>query len=182
MKETPLMLNIRKANHRVHWKRFIDIYLWMLGKGSALDSLFVLTFSVVSSSRGVLLYNVRRAICSNFFFLIHARRDISRAPCRARLLVNRSARARISRRWKSRRRLHDAPVCNLVIDSPTFSALFPSCRSFFLSSTQAHRVPRKSGTFAEIALGVTYDLCFNLDESSRPASVYEQTVFWCRVM
>jgi len=54
---------------------------------------------------------------------------------------------------------------------------FSFCRSFPLSSTQAHRVPRKSGTFAEIGLGVTYDLCFNFDESSCPASrQYEQVV------
>lgn len=39
VKETLLILDITAAKHRVYWKRFIDIYLWMLGKGSALDSL-----------------------------------------------------------------------------------------------------------------------------------------------
>lgn len=39
VRETPLILDITTAKHRVYWKRFIDIYLWVLGKGSALDSL-----------------------------------------------------------------------------------------------------------------------------------------------
>lgn len=50
------------------------------------------------------------------------------------------------------------------IFSLLFLFIFPS----YLA--QACRVPRKSQTYAEIELGVTYDLYFNPSESSRPAS------------
>jgi len=90
----------------------------------------VLTFSALrfSSSRGVSLCDVSRAIYSTFFFFpqdVSSRASSRKQECRV-------SRARISRRWKSRCRLRDVPVCNLMIDSPTFSLLFPFSSFFSL--------------------------------------------------
>lgn len=109
-------------------------------------SIVVLTFS---ARRGFHRHEVCYCTPRNllqFFFLIHARHDARAVPACVFSQAGVPGCSLISRRWKSRRRLRDAPVCNLVIDSPTFSALFPSVVSFppLLPSTRAHRVPRKS--------------------------------------
>lgn len=111
-----------------------------------------------------------RAICYTSLLFLMRVRGIRDIPAH-RLLVNRSGEpVRISRRWKSKcrrsvtHRYVISWLTRLHFPCLFFSFFFPFIFSYL---AQAHRVPRKSRTYTEIGLGVTYDLCFNLGESSR---------------
>lgn len=154
-RESPLMPDTIKPEHRVHRKQFIEIYLWMLRKGSAYINIWRATVFIVT--RRVIVQRASRNLLY-FFFLIHD--ALSRA-------TSRKQECRVSCAHRSREDEKVNAACATYrhviswLTRPHFPrffhlALFP----FYLA--QAHRVPRKPRVYTEIRLGVTCMICVSI--------------------